>query len=111
MNKYINNLSKILIVFLLSIFLFGNLFITTFAFGPSSNNIYQGIDVSSWQGNIDFRAVKNSGIDIVYIKSSEGSSYIDPYFEQNSTNVSLPLPPVPFITIICFSIIPLQILY
>ena len=75
-----------MIVFLRSIFLFGNLFITTFAFGPSSNNIYQGIDVSSWQGNIDFRAVKNSGIDIVYIKSSEGSNYIDPYFEQNYRN-------------------------
>ena len=52
----------------------------TLAFGPSSNQIYQGIDVSSWQRNIDFSAVKRSGIDVVYIKSSEGQSYIDPYF-------------------------------
>ena len=58
----------------------------SFAFGPSSNNIYQGIDVSSWQRNINFYAVKQSGIDVVYIKSSEGRSYIDPYFEQNYTN-------------------------
>ena len=57
-----------------------------FAFGPSSSTIYQGIDVSHWQGNIDFYAVKKSGIDIVYIKSSEGKSYIDPYFEINYQN-------------------------
>lgn len=58
----------------------------SFAFGPSSSTIYQGIDVSSWQRNIDFSAVKRSGIDIVYIKSSEGQSYIDPYFETNYQN-------------------------
>lgn len=57
-----------------------------FAFGPSSNVIYQGIDVSSWQGSIDFSAVKSSGIEVVYIKSSEGQSYIDPYFESNYQN-------------------------
>ena len=37
-------------------------------------------------GNINFNLVKQSGIDIVYIKSSEGTSYIDPYFERNYTN-------------------------
>ena len=57
-----------------------------YAFAPSSNQIYQGIDVSSWQRNIDFSAVKNYGIDVVYIKSSEGRSYIDPYFETNYQN-------------------------
>ena len=40
-----------------------------FAFGPSKPKMYQGIDVSRWQGNIDFSAVKKSGIDIVYMKS------------------------------------------
>lgn len=60
--------------------------ISTYAFGPSSNQIYQGIDVSSWQRNIDFSAVRNAGIEVVYIKSSEGQSYIDPYFESNYTN-------------------------
>ncbi len=54
-----------------------------FAFGPSSDEIYQGIDVSEWQGNINFEEVKNSGIDIVYIKASEGTEYIDHYFESN----------------------------
>lgn len=58
----------------------------SFCFGPSSNEIYQGIDVSSWQGSINFSYVKSSGIEVVYIKSSEGRSYIDPYFERNYTN-------------------------
>ena len=45
-----------------------------------------GIDISHWQGNIDFSAVKRSGISIVYIKSSEGRSFIDPDFEINYSN-------------------------
>lgn len=53
------------------------------AFPASSSEIYAGIDVSEWQGNIDFTEVKNSGIDIVYIKSSEGTNYIDPYFRSH----------------------------
>lgn len=60
--------------------------VTCFAWGPSSDQISQGIDVSSWQRNINFSAVKNSGIEIVYIKSSEGNGYIDPYFEANYSN-------------------------
>lgn len=60
--------------------------VSSIAFGPSSSTIYQGIDVSSWQGNINFAQVKNAGIDIAYIKSSEGVSYIDPYFGRNYQN-------------------------
>ena len=76
-----NYKNKFLILFLTIFFMLFS-FIPSLAFGPSSSTIYQGIDVSSWQGNIDFASVKNSGIEIVYIKSSEGSTYIDPYFEK-----------------------------
>ena len=73
---------KIIIFFL--ILMFSTLiYNTSYAFSPSSSNIYQGIDVSRWQGNINFSLVKYSRINIVYIKSSEGQSYIDPYFEKN----------------------------
>ncbi len=48
--------------------------------------MYNGIDVSSWQGNIDFNAVKADGIEMVYIKASEGIDYIDPDFEKNYAN-------------------------
>lgn len=57
-----------------------------YAFSPLSDIIYEGIDVSGWQGNVDYSQVKNSGIEIVYMKSSEGSNFVDPYFNQNYTN-------------------------
>lgn len=53
------------------------------AFSPSSSTIYDGIDVSEWQGEIDWEEVKNSGIQIVYIRASEGNNYIDPYAIRN----------------------------
>lgn len=56
------------------------------AFEPSSDEIYNGIDVSQWQGNIDFKKVKEDAIEIVYIKASQGNDYIDPYFERNYKN-------------------------
>lgn len=78
---------KHLTFFILFMFIFTTFMpITCLAWGPSSEQISQGIDVSSWQGNINFSAVKNSGIDIVYIKSSEGSTYVDPYLEANYSN-------------------------
>lgn len=54
-----------------------------YAFSAESQPIYEGIDVSQWQQNIDFAKVKEAGIEIVYIKSSEGNGYIDPYFSRN----------------------------
>ncbi len=78
LNKYKKIIATIFLVIILA-----NISITCFAFGPSSSKIYQGIDVSRWQGTIDFSKVKKSGVDIVYIKASEGKSYIDPYFERN----------------------------
>lgn len=57
-----------------------------YALSPESDVIYEGIDVSNWQGYIDYSNVKNEGIDIVYIKASQGSNYKDPYFELNYEN-------------------------
>lgn len=48
-----------------------------------AGSVYEGIDVSGWQGEIDFLQVKNSGIDFVYIKSSEGQNTVDSYFRRN----------------------------
>ena len=53
-----------------------------FALPPSSEPLYDGIDVSNWQGSIDFEAVRQSGIEVVYIKASEGH-WADPNFETN----------------------------
>lgn len=71
----------IVLILLMFVCLFG--INEVFAFGPSDDRIYQGIDVSEWQGNIDFNQVREAGIEAVYIRSSEGSDYIDHYFESN----------------------------
>lgn len=77
----------ILLVFIITmLFQFYILVLPSFAFSPSGDTIYEGIDVSSWQGEIDFSQVKASGIEVVYIKSSEGFRSVDSYFEQNYAN-------------------------
>ena len=77
----------ILLVFIvIMLFQFYILVLPSFAFSPSGDTIYEGIDVSSWQGEIDFSQVKASGIEVVYIKSSEGFRSVDSYFEQNYAN-------------------------
>lgn len=45
----------------------------------------KGIDVSKWQGNIDFKKVKESGIQFVIIRAGYGrtASQKDEYFGQN----------------------------
>lgn len=48
----------------------------------NANNL-KGIDVSHYQGNIDFGKVKADGIDIVYIKATEGITKVDQKVQQN----------------------------
>lgn len=64
---------------LLSIFIL----IIFFFFSTSIVKAYEGIDVSTYQGTINFKEVKDAGIEVVYIRSSAGSSYIDDKFEEN----------------------------
>ena len=78
--------NKILVFIILMAFLF---FINTgftYAITPVSNDIYEGIDVSNWQGYIDYQKVKQSGIEVVYIKASQGSNLKDAYFDINYKN-------------------------
>lgn len=56
---------------------------SVFALPPEEGERHQGIDVSMWQGDIDFNNVAASGVDTVYIRSSLGCDYTDPYFAQN----------------------------
>lgn len=56
------------------------------------NVAYKGIDVSKYQGTIDWAAVKKSGIDFAMIRTGYGgdkgkwSSQTDPYFATNYSN-------------------------
>ncbi|MFD5774994.1 lysozyme [Streptomyces fungicidicus] len=43
----------------------------------------QGIDVSHWQGAINWGSVRNSGIQFAWIKATEGNSYKDDRFNSN----------------------------
>jgi lysozyme len=42
-----------------------------------------GIDVSKYQGDIDWAQVKASGVTFAYIKATEGGDFVDPKFQQN----------------------------
>ncbi len=45
--------------------------------------IIKGIDVSHWQGNVNWTKVRNSGIIFAFVKATQGTSYVDPNFEEN----------------------------
>lgn len=53
-----------------------------------TDNTSVGIDVSKWQGDIDFKKVRESGAEFVMIRIGyqdgfDGDYVIDPYFEKN----------------------------
>ena len=45
----------------------------------------RGVDVSSYQGNIEWEILASQNISFAFIKATEGSSFVDPYFEYNYT--------------------------
>ena len=45
----------------------------------------RGIDVSAWQGNIDWKTVADYGMDFVMLRITEAGNVIDKYFERNYT--------------------------
>lgn len=48
----------------------------------------KGIDVSRWQGQIDWEMVATQNIDFAYTKATQGLGYTDAQFERNWTNIS-----------------------
>jgi lysozyme len=43
----------------------------------------QGIDVSYWQGDIDWDAAREAGVRFTFIKATEGGDHLDPKFLEN----------------------------
>jgi len=43
----------------------------------------RGIDVSKWQGEVDWRAVRAAGIRFAFIRVSDGTTVADPMFARN----------------------------
>lgn len=52
------------------------------AIPPSGGRQYRGIDISEFQGEIDFEEVRRRGIEAVYIRVGAGE-YTDEYFAEN----------------------------
>ncbi len=77
---------KVIVKVIFCMYIISNLLIifgtNIYALEPAGT-VYEGIDVSAYQGVIDFKQVKDSGIDFVYIKSSEGENLVDEYFLRN----------------------------
>lgn len=49
---------------------------------------YYGIDISNYDGYVNFNSVKSSGVQFVYIKATEGTSFVDPYLQINYDGAS-----------------------
>lgn len=65
---------------------------------PHRHSIH-GIDVSKWQGDIDWWKVKQSGVSFAFIKATEGKDNADPRFQEywrQANAVGLPHAPYHF---------------
>ncbi|MGA8112330.1 MAG: lysozyme [Actinocatenispora sp.] len=52
----------------------------------SAAGVLYGIDVSHYQGSINWTSVKAAGTSFAYIKATEGTTFHDPNFSSNYTN-------------------------
>ncbi|KAJ3571789.1 hypothetical protein NP233_g3512 [Leucocoprinus birnbaumii] len=48
----------------------------------------QGIDISHYQGSVNFNTAKANGVEFVYMKATEGTSYTDPLFSEHYTGAT-----------------------
>ncbi len=49
----------------------------------AAGDVVKGIDVSHYDGTIDWAMVKASGIDFAFMKATEGTTFVDPEFAAN----------------------------
>lgn len=54
-------------------------------FGPKTpqHHPVHGIDISKWNGDIDWAKTKSSGVSFAFIKATEGKDRVDDKFGQN----------------------------
>ncbi len=48
----------------------------------------KGIDISHWQGTINWSSVKNAGYKFAFMKATQGNTYVDPTFATNLANAT-----------------------
>ena len=49
----------------------------------ATGKLVRGIDVSQWQETIDWKKVKESGVQFAFMRASKGKDYVDPKFAEN----------------------------
>ena len=49
----------------------------------AARGFVDGIDVSHWQGTINWNSVRSSGIQFAFAKATDGTNYVDTKFHQN----------------------------
>ena len=50
--------------------------------GADAQYAVKGIDVASYQGNMNWAAAAQQGIKFAYVKATEGTTYVNPYFNS-----------------------------
>ena len=45
-----------------------------------------GVDISKWNGDVDWEALKKANIQFVIIRAGYSTYYVDPYFKSNIEN-------------------------
>lgn len=53
-----------------------------------NDHVIHGIDVSKYQGRIDWEAVRDAGVKFAYIKATEGGNHVDSRFQENWANAA-----------------------
>ncbi len=81
-----NLIIAILIVFIIAIFVLWFYGIIIFNYPSNKKYPIRGVDVSSYQGNIDWESLSKQEIKFAFIKATEGSSFVDEKFKINYEN-------------------------
>ena len=55
---------------------------------PQEDKVVEGIDVSHFQGAIDWPTVEGADIRFAYIKATQGTKWVDPRFAENWSGVA-----------------------
>lgn len=50
------------------------------------NSYILGVDISKWDGDVDWAALKKANIQFVIIRAGYSTNYVDPYFKSNIEN-------------------------
>lgn len=64
----------------------GNAALTTNEVAADYPTVINGVDISKWQGAVDFAKIKSAGISYVFIKATQGKSEFDPDYKNNVEN-------------------------